>query len=67
MCETLLLIKINSLPNNLKKELIDFLDFLIAKKNIQKTENHPRAGCLKGVFKMRDDFDEPLEDFNEYM
>ena len=24
-------------------------------------------GCMRGQFKMADDFDEPLEDFKEYM
>jgi len=27
----------------------------------------PVFGCLKGQIKMSDDFDEPLEDFKEYM
>ncbi len=26
-----------------------------------------KAGFLKGTFTMRDDFDEPLDDFKEYM
>jgi hypothetical protein len=27
----------------------------------------PVFGCAKGQFRMSEDFDEPLEDFNEYM
>jgi|GEM_PF-451139 predicted HTH domain antitoxin len=27
---------------------------------------HPKAGCMKGTFIMRDNFDEPLDDFKEY-
>jgi hypothetical protein len=27
----------------------------------------PQLGCLKGKIWMSDDFDEPLEDFKEYM
>jgi hypothetical protein len=35
------------------------------KKYVKK---HPQAGCMKGVFTyMSDDFNEPLEDFKEYM
>jgi len=31
-------------------------------------KKHPHAGCLKGIFTyMSDDFNEPLEDFKEYM
>ena len=33
-----------------------------------RAKKHPRAGCMKGVFTyMSDDFNEPLEDFKEYM
>ena len=28
---------------------------------------HPQPGCLKGTFVMAPDFDEPLEEFKEYM
>jgi hypothetical protein len=30
-------------------------------------EKRPVFGCAKGQFWMSDDFDEPLEDFEEYM
>jgi hypothetical protein len=31
-------------------------------------KKHPYAGCMKGVFTyMSDDFNEPLDDFKEYM
>jgi hypothetical protein len=31
-------------------------------------KRHPYAGCMKGVFTcMSDDFNEPLDDFKEYM
>ena len=40
------------------------LTFTPAKQEPQKT---PVFGCAKGQFKMADDFDEPLEDFKDYM
>jgi antitoxin (DNA-binding transcriptional repressor) of toxin-antitoxin stability system len=38
-------------------------------KLVPVTENKPRrrAGSAKGLIKMSDDFDEPLEEFKEYM
>ena len=31
-------------------------------------KKHPHAGCMKGTFTyMSDDFNEPLEEFKEYM
>lgn len=39
----------------------------IGEQNNQE-KKHPKAGCMKGVFTyMSDDFNEPLEDFKEYM
>ncbi len=34
---------------------------------ISATKPHPQFGSAKGLITMSDDFDEPLEDFEEYM
>lgn len=58
--------KLASLPENLKKEVADFIDFLKT-KNIKSSErNKPIFGSAKGMFVMKPDFDEPLEDFKDY-
>ena len=57
----------SSLPNELKKEVKDFIEFLKAKARKQKPDNPRKFGSAKGFFVMRDDFDEPLQDFKEYM
>ena len=70
--------KFELLPDELKKEAMDFIDFLFAKSKegaenkkdeseIQPSGKPPKAGFLKGAFIMMPDFDEPLEDFKEYM
>lgn len=61
--------KIKELPEELKSEVMDFVDFLLHKRKskIQKVENKREFGCAKGEFNMSKDFDEPLEDFKEYM
>lgn len=59
--------KINTLPNSLRIEIVDYLDYLIKKHKPKEETKHPKAGCMKGVFKMKEDFDKPLEDFKEYM
>jgi hypothetical protein len=60
--------KIGKLNNNFKLEVVDFIDFMLKKQehseSIQKT---PVFGCAKGRFQMKNDFDTPLTDFNEYM
>ncbi|MBW8049247.1 MAG: DUF2281 domain-containing protein [Cytophagales bacterium] len=67
MDNTLLYTKVNSLPENLKVEVFDFVDFLLQKDKKKKKKHSLKAGCLKGTFIMSDDFDEPLEDFKDYM
>jgi len=53
---------------NLKQELMFYLDYLLNKQFTEKEEKRkPKFGCAKGMFIMSPDFDEPLDDFNEYM
>lgn len=59
--------KIETLPNNLKQEVSDFIDFLMEKHVAKKKKIVPRFGSAKGKIRMSADFDEPLEDFKEYM
>ncbi len=59
--------KLDMLPESLKKEVDDFIDFLILKSQKYSASGIPKFGSAKGFYKMADDFDEPLEDFKEYM
>jgi hypothetical protein len=60
--------KLNSLPEDLKKEVEDFIDFLKFKDEKPKPPKQQIVlGLAKGMITMKDDFDEPLEDFKEYM
>jgi hypothetical protein len=69
MSDLSLYIKISSLPSQLKTEISDYLDFLVSKRlhKRKQTNQHPKAGCMKGTFTMSADYDEPLDDFKEYM
>jgi hypothetical protein len=59
--------KLAALPDNLKSEVEDFIDFLSAKTNKNQQKHKPKFGSAKGMFVMKPDFDEPLDDFKEYM
>ena len=67
------LIKFNSLPADLRKQVADYLEYLFWLKDRsteeQKSPNgkRPIPGLLKGKIWIADDFDEPLDDFKEYM
>ena len=63
-----------TMPESLKQELLHYAKYL--RENYSKdvsSEQHSvkkrRSGILKGTFvlPLPDDFDEPLEDFKEYM
>lgn len=62
-------LKVNSLPADLRKELMDFLEFLLQRKK-QPMESPSRGGVpglAKGRIVIADDFDAPLDDFKPYM
>jgi hypothetical protein len=51
----------------LKSELNDFIDFLLSKSNKRNNKKQPKFGSGKGKIYVSSDFDEPLDDFKEYM
>lgn len=59
--------QISSLPADLKKEVSDFVEFLKQKSKANAKPKERKFGYAKGFFKMSPDFDEPLEDFKDYM
>ena len=67
MTDIQLYTKLYYLKPTLKKEVYDFVDFLLTKQKKQKKIKKPQFGCAKGRFVMSPDFDEPLDDFKEYM
>jgi hypothetical protein len=67
MSHSILLDKVSELPENLKSEVFDFVEFLLHKYNNLSDTGKPTFGSGKGMFVMKPDFDESLEDFKEYM
>jgi hypothetical protein len=58
---------IDQLPDDLKKEVENFVEYLVSKTQKGKIPVASLEGKWKGLIQMSDDFDEPLEDFKEYM
>lgn len=69
MTDLSLYTKISSLPDYLKSEVVDFIDFLSTKKKKEKPiKKKDRVfGYAKGKIFLKPDFDDPVEDFKEYM
>jgi len=53
--------ELNSLPVSMRKEVQDFIEFLKSKRKSKLIIKERKFGCAKGLFKMHDDFDEPIE------
>jgi hypothetical protein len=65
MDNILLYTKLSKLPDNMKSEVANFIDFLL-NKNKKTKPYKPKFGSAKGVFKMKKNFDDPVEDFKDY-
>jgi hypothetical protein len=62
-----LYIKYAELPQKMKEEVHDFVDFLLTKGKKGSKPNKPRqAGLAKGLIAMKENFDDPIGDFKEY-
>ncbi len=61
--------QINSLSSEMKKKVIDFVATLKDKKDQGQSSEHSTRpfGILKGKIQVSDDFDDPIEDFKEYI
>jgi ABC-type phosphate/phosphonate transport system substrate-binding protein len=59
--------QISSLPADLKKQVSEFVKSLKKERKDKKEIKERQFGYAKGLFKMSEDFDEPLDDFKEYM
>ena len=67
MTDVQLFTQISSLPPDLRKEVSDFVEFLKQKSKSKKKIKERQFGYAKGYFTMSPNFDEPLEDFKDYM
>lgn len=57
--------KLSNLPDNMKSEVSNFIDFLL-NKNKRTSNAKAKFGSAKGMFKLKNNFDDPIEDFKDY-
>lgn len=66
-------IQLSSLPEDVRRQVLDFIDFLMRRPDRTRKEpaeqysKKPISGLPKGKIRTADDFDAPLDDFKEYM
>lgn len=66
MTNSSLKIDIDSLPASLRQEVADFVAFLKMKHKRKATPKSREFGYAKGKIQLAQDFDEPLDIFEEY-
>jgi hypothetical protein len=63
--------KINRLPPDKQQQVEDFVNFLESQYGSEEkglaSRRRANRGMAKGMLTISDDFDEPLEDFDDYM
>ncbi len=67
MTNTSLKLEINSLPKELRAEVADFVEFLKKKSRTKSKLKSREFGFAKGKIRLSADFDEPLDEFKNYM
>lgn len=70
MTEELVIPKFRQLPEEMKVEVLHFIEFLETKKQNSSKNIQPNKrifGISKGKFSLGPEFDEPLDEFKEYM
>jgi Protein of unknown function (DUF2281) len=72
MLETAILNHLEKLPESLKEDVLHYVEALVAQHSktlvtSEKPKKRGALGILKGRIKIADNFDEPLEDFKDYM
>ncbi|MGM0573616.1 MAG: type II toxin-antitoxin system VapB family antitoxin [Bacteroidota bacterium] len=60
--------KLSDLPSNIKSEVSDFIDFLKYKKTKGSLHKEKReAGKAKGLIEIKNNFDDSIEGFQNYI
>ncbi|MBW4583400.1 MAG: DUF2281 domain-containing protein [Tildeniella nuda ZEHNDER 1965/U140] len=71
MLETTILQNLEKLPEALKQEVLHYTEFLVNRyatvSSEQESLKRQGFGVWKDKITIADDFDEPLEDFKDYM
>lgn len=58
--------KVKSLPPGLKKDVEEYFEKKLL-RFLKASNKQPVFGSAKGMFVIKPNFDEPLEDFEDYM
>ena len=68
----LILDKYSKLPKEIQEQVLEYIEFLLLKYKKNNSNESPEKqksnyGSAKGLIIVSDDFDEPLDDFDNYI
>jgi hypothetical protein len=67
MTDIQLYTKLADLPTELKKRVSDYIDSLMAKETSINKNQKRKAGLGKGLISINDNFNDPIEGFEDYL
>ena len=69
MNEGYILAQLHKLPENLKVEVLHYINFLRSQQRVELADkiHKRRFGSARDKYRLAPDFNTPLADFNEYM
>lgn len=67
MTDIQLYTKLADLPIELKKRVSDYIDSLMAKQQQKSDKQKRTAGLAKGLVSMKDNFNDPIDGFEDYL
>ena len=59
--------QLSSLRTELQKKVAEYIDFLKFRAKKSSKRNKKIAGLATGLISMKSNFDDPIEDFEDYM
>lgn len=68
MTDVQLYTRLSGLPDGLKAQVADFIEFLQHKSaKADQARLRRKAGKAKGLIELKENFDDPIEGFEEYL
>ncbi|KIA95917.1 hypothetical protein OC25_05045 [Pedobacter kyungheensis] len=67
MTDIQLYTKLADLPIELKKRVSDYIDSLMAKQQQKSDKQKRTAGLAKGLVSVKDNFNDPIDGFEDYL
>lgn len=67
MTDIQLYTKLSDLPTELKKRVSDYIDSLMAKEQAANKSKKRKAGLAKDLISIKDNFNDPIEGFEDYL